>query len=307
MPPTPSEHGPRLHRIDARAWPRAFRNRRSRSWRVVAFRTALDHPSAVDRLAVLDAVPIGEVLARCDAGFARTLVALVLLRPNGQARRAGDLRRPRSRYGVTPEHMGAEAYADFQRAIHDPETVHAMMEDYRAGLGIDRRHDDRTTSGRRVTCPVLVLWATDDDLPTLLRRHPRRVGGMGARSARCADTRPAITWPKRLLMSWRSSCSASFRRPLRHGRRPGLRRSRSEPHLDLLVIATLLDLRVVPQRAFICCGHRRRVKRTRPEMARTHDVDLGSEQGELGTRWIQVRRAITAPKNPYVCSADVNL
>ena len=33
----------------------------------VALRTALDHPAAVTALAVLDAVPIGEALARCDA------------------------------------------------------------------------------------------------------------------------------------------------------------------------------------------------------------------------------------------------
>ena len=36
----------------------------------VALRTALDHPAAVTALAVLDAVPIGEALARCDARFA---------------------------------------------------------------------------------------------------------------------------------------------------------------------------------------------------------------------------------------------
>ncbi len=64
--------------------------------------------------------------------------------------------------------MGEEAYADYRRAIHDPETVHAMMEDYRAGLGIDRRHDDDDRRAQRgVRCPVLVLWATGDDLPDL--------------------------------------------------------------------------------------------------------------------------------------------
>jgi haloacetate dehalogenase len=36
----------------------------------VAFRTAMDHPSAVSRLAYLGLMPIGEVLARCDAQFA---------------------------------------------------------------------------------------------------------------------------------------------------------------------------------------------------------------------------------------------
>lgn len=37
----------------------------------VALRTALDHAGAVTHLAVLDGVPIGEALRRCDATFAR--------------------------------------------------------------------------------------------------------------------------------------------------------------------------------------------------------------------------------------------
>jgi haloacetate dehalogenase len=64
--------------------------------------------------------------------------------------------------------MGQEAYADYQRAIHDPHTVHAMIEDYRAGLGIDRELDraDRA-AGRRIDCPVLYLWAARDDMEEL--------------------------------------------------------------------------------------------------------------------------------------------
>ena len=42
------------------------------------------------------------------------------------------------------------------------------MEDYRAGLGPDRDHDDEDHhAGRQVTCPTLVLWATEDDLEAL--------------------------------------------------------------------------------------------------------------------------------------------
>lgn len=60
--------------------------------------------------------------------------------------------------------MGEEAYRDYRAAIHDPATVHAMLEDYRAGLEIDRAHDaaDRA-AGRQVPCPTLVLWALRDD------------------------------------------------------------------------------------------------------------------------------------------------
>jgi haloacetate dehalogenase len=75
---------------------------------------------------------------------------------------------PGAWYAAGPEPMGAEAYADYRRAIGDPATVLAMMEDYRAGLGIDRRHDDEDRrAGRRVACPTLVLWATGDDLADL--------------------------------------------------------------------------------------------------------------------------------------------
>jgi haloacetate dehalogenase len=134
----------------------------------VALRTALDHPAVVTALAVLDAVPIGEALARCDARFAAAWWHWFFY---GQtAKRAERVIGvdPDAWYQDGPEPMGAEAYADYRRAIHDPATVHAMMEDYRAGLGLDRGHDDEDRrAGRRVACPTLVLWATGDDLPDL--------------------------------------------------------------------------------------------------------------------------------------------
>jgi haloacetate dehalogenase len=64
--------------------------------------------------------------------------------------------------------MGAEPYADFRAAIHDPATVHGMIEDYRAGLGIDRDHDEADRrAGRRIACPTLILWSLRDDLVLL--------------------------------------------------------------------------------------------------------------------------------------------
>jgi haloacetate dehalogenase len=41
-----------------------------------------------------------------------------------------------------------------------------MCEAYRAGLGIDRAHDDANqAAGHRISCPVLAVWATKDNLP----------------------------------------------------------------------------------------------------------------------------------------------
>jgi haloacetate dehalogenase len=64
--------------------------------------------------------------------------------------------------------LGTENHADYLAAIHDPDTVRAMLEDYRAGLGIDRAADeDDRAAGRRITCPTLVLWSSRDDLEEL--------------------------------------------------------------------------------------------------------------------------------------------
>jgi haloacetate dehalogenase len=134
----------------------------------VALRTALDHPAAVTALAVLDAVPIGEALARCDARFAASWWHWFFYGQTAKRAERVICADPDAWYGAGPEPMGEEAYADYRRAIHDPATVLAMMEDYRAGLGPDRRHDDADRrAGRRVACPTLVLWATGDDLGEL--------------------------------------------------------------------------------------------------------------------------------------------
>jgi haloacetate dehalogenase len=43
-----------------------------------------------------------------------------------------------------------------------------MLEDYRAGLTVDREHElhDRR-QGRKVACPTLLLWSSRDDMEEL--------------------------------------------------------------------------------------------------------------------------------------------
>ena len=93
----------------------------------VAQRLTMDRPDLVSRVCLMEGIPMGEALARCDASF-----------------------------------------EDYRRAIHDPATMQAMVEDYRAGLGIDRDHDEADRkAGRRISCPVLFLWARRDDMEDL--------------------------------------------------------------------------------------------------------------------------------------------
>jgi len=133
----------------------------------VALRLALDAPQAVCRLAVLDCVPIGEALARAGPRFATAWWHWFFFAQPDKPERA-ILADPQAWYGGNADQMGAENHADFLRAITDPETVRAMLEDYRAGLGVDRAADDADRAvGRRVQCPTLVLWSTRDDLEDL--------------------------------------------------------------------------------------------------------------------------------------------
>lgn len=134
----------------------------------VALRMALDHPDAVGKLVVMDGVPISEALARCDARFARDWYHWFFFAQPDKPERA-IMADPDAWYSAArPDTMGAENYRELREAIHDRATVRAMLEDYRAGLGVDRDHEtaDRR-AGRTVRCPTLLLWSTRDDMEDL--------------------------------------------------------------------------------------------------------------------------------------------
>lgn len=132
----------------------------------VAYRTALDHPERVTSLAVLDSVPIVEALERADARFAEAWWHWFFFSSDHAERViTAD---PLAWYRPDPETMGRENYEDMVVAITNPATVRAMLEDYRAGLHVDRDNDaaDRR-AGRRITCPTLVGWSSRDDMEML--------------------------------------------------------------------------------------------------------------------------------------------
>ena len=134
----------------------------------VAYRLALDHPDVVSALAVLDCVPIGEHLARADARFARAWWHWFFFGQTDKPAERVINADPDGWYRITPESMGPEAYHDLRRALRNPEVVHGMLEDYRAGLTVDRAADDADrAAGKRIGCPVLVGWSARDDLEEL--------------------------------------------------------------------------------------------------------------------------------------------
>jgi haloacetate dehalogenase len=131
----------------------------------VGYRMALDHPERVEKLAVLDIVPTGEMYRRADMSFGLGYWHWFFLPQPYDF--------PERIIGGNPDHFylerqGAlsiaglfapEALAEYRRCWRDPATIHAMCEDYRAGATIDCRLDEADrVAGRRISCPLLALW-----------------------------------------------------------------------------------------------------------------------------------------------------
>jgi haloacetate dehalogenase len=133
----------------------------------VALRLAMDYPSHVTGLVIIEAVPIIEALERCDARVAeRRFDWFFYAQPETPERViSAD---PVEWYRPDPHQLGPENYAELVEAINDPDTVRAMLEDFRAGLSVDRDADraDRL-AGRTISCPTLVVVAARGDIETL--------------------------------------------------------------------------------------------------------------------------------------------
>jgi haloacetate dehalogenase len=135
----------------------------------VAYRTAMDHPERVSKLVVMDGVPVVEALERCDSDFAEAWWHWWFFAQTAKPAERVICADPETWYNAWtsngPDQLGPENHADFLAAIRDPATVHAMVEDYRAGPRCDRRHDeDYRSAGRQLRCPMLMLWSTKDDM-----------------------------------------------------------------------------------------------------------------------------------------------
>jgi haloacetate dehalogenase len=132
----------------------------------VGYRLALDHPEAVERLAVLDIVPTGEMYRRADMSFGLGYWHWFFL-PQPYPL-------PERMIGADPEAyyfrdhreiFDPEALADYLRFVRDPATIHAMCEDYRAGASYDFKLDEAERGKRRIACPLLALWGAKGFMP----------------------------------------------------------------------------------------------------------------------------------------------
>jgi haloacetate dehalogenase len=145
----------------------------------VAYRLALDHPEKVQRLAVFDVIPISEGWARTDAKSAMNWWPWTLLMQKAPLPEKYLLGAPDAAFDnpLGQGSFGPEVKAEYLETYRDPERVHAICEEYRAAASLDIQHDntDRAES-RRITCPMLHLWAAGGPLDTFYEKDGGALG-----------------------------------------------------------------------------------------------------------------------------------
>jgi haloacetate dehalogenase len=187
-----------------------------------AYRLALDVPRAVTRLAVLDIVPTGEAFGRADKDFALGFwLWSFLAAPRGLPERLlgcdpdALLDYALDAWAEEPGAFPAEVRADYARTLRDPATVHAICEEYWAAATLDCEHDEADRGRRKISCPVLALWAHDGAVanwydPLEVWRAWRTMYG-AARSA------PATSCQRRRQRRPTGGCTRSLPPQTNHG------------------------------------------------------------------------------------------
>jgi len=135
----------------------------------VAYRMALDHPDAVERLAVLNIVPTVDQFERMAAEAALDYFPWYLLaQPAPFAERVVSasaeyvVRHLLESWVATPGAIAPEAADRYARAF-TAEAISGICAEFRAAFHLDRPMDaaDRE-AGTRIGCPVLVHWGAEE-------------------------------------------------------------------------------------------------------------------------------------------------
>jgi haloacetate dehalogenase len=157
----------------------------------VTHRLCLDHADRVERAAVLDIAPTRHVFANVDRALATVYDHWFFLaeEPDLPEVLIGGapeyfLRRKLDQWSGPDAVFDEAAVSEYVRCFSDPETIRASCEDYRAAASIDLEHDEiDAAAGRRITCPLLVLWGaqgfvgTRYDVLEVWRRYADDVRG----------------------------------------------------------------------------------------------------------------------------------
>ncbi|MBA3448835.1 MAG: alpha/beta hydrolase [Pseudaminobacter sp.] len=134
----------------------------------VAFRMALDFPERIERLAALDIVPTYDLLSNVTLGWGLESYHWFFMAqkaPFPEKLICADLdyyiNYKLNKKGVGLSIFAPDALAEYARCT-TPDQIHAVCEDYRATVTLDYAFEKADfEAGRKIACPVLVLWGED--------------------------------------------------------------------------------------------------------------------------------------------------
>jgi haloacetate dehalogenase len=132
----------------------------------VLHRMCLDHPDKVERAAILDIVPqhyLFNHITKPWATFSWHWFFNIQPAPMPERMMGADpdwfieKKLAKTQQGLS--FFGKEALAEYKRCFRNPDTIHAICEDYRACATVDLEMDAKDfAAGRKITCPTLILW-----------------------------------------------------------------------------------------------------------------------------------------------------
>ena len=132
----------------------------------VLHRMCLDHPEKVARAAILDIIPQHHLYNNISLGWATfSWHWFFNIQPADMPEKMMgadpdwfiEKKLAKTRQGLS--FFGKEALAEYKRCFRNPETIHAICEDYRATVTVDLPMDETDFKARRkISCPLLLLW-----------------------------------------------------------------------------------------------------------------------------------------------------
>ena len=135
----------------------------------VATRMALDYPDQITKLAVFDNLPTRTMYSKVTKDWATAYYHWFFLVqpspfPETLIQNSVEVYLHHS-FDRSPKGTFTDAaFAEYLRCFRDPGVIHASCEDYRAGAGVDLENDEADWN-KKITCPVLALWAQKGNLP----------------------------------------------------------------------------------------------------------------------------------------------
>ena len=138
----------------------------------VAHRMALDYPTEVEKLVVMDIVPTYYLYTNTTKEFASAywhwffLIQDAPIPEKLLQNNAVFFLKQWAFNGKVPASIPKDIFNQYLHHFSDYKTLHAMCEDYRAGATIDLEHD-RNDLETKIQCPLLVLWGTQGAMNSL--------------------------------------------------------------------------------------------------------------------------------------------